>query len=70
MQRNENGISMKIVVIGATGLVGSIVVHLLTEHGHDALVGEAAQKFFQTATPNLLSAEGAAGVAEATSDSL
>jgi NADPH:quinone reductase-like Zn-dependent oxidoreductase len=43
MQRNENGISMKIVIIGATGLVGSIVVHLLTEHGHDALVGGCAE---------------------------
>ncbi len=28
---------MKIVVIGGTGLVGSKVVHLLTEHGHDAV---------------------------------
>jgi uncharacterized protein YbjT (DUF2867 family) len=88
---------MKIVVIGGTGLVGSKVVHLLTEHGHDvvaaapntgvntitgeglaevltdaavvvdvsnspSLDGEAAQKFFQTATPNLLAAEAVAGV--------
>jgi uncharacterized protein YbjT (DUF2867 family) len=28
---------MKIVVIGGTGLVGSKVVHGLTEHGHDAV---------------------------------
>jgi uncharacterized protein YbjT (DUF2867 family) len=28
---------MKIVVIGGTGLVGSKVVHGLTEHGHDAI---------------------------------
>jgi uncharacterized protein YbjT (DUF2867 family) len=28
---------MKIVVIGGTGLVGSKVVHALTEHGHDAV---------------------------------
>ncbi len=88
---------MKIVVIGGTGLVGSKVVHLLTEHGHDAvaaapntgvntitgeglaealtgadvvvdvsnspsLEGEAAKTFFQTATPNILAAERAAGV--------
>ncbi len=28
---------MKIVVIGGTGLVGSKVVHALTEQGHDAV---------------------------------
>ncbi len=28
---------MKIVVIGGTGLVGSKLVHTLTEHGHDAV---------------------------------
>ncbi len=28
---------MKIIVIGGTGLIGSKVVHLLTEHGHDAV---------------------------------
>jgi uncharacterized protein YbjT (DUF2867 family) len=28
---------MKIVVIGGTGLVGSKLVHTLTEHGHDAI---------------------------------
>jgi uncharacterized protein YbjT (DUF2867 family) len=28
---------MKIVVIGGTGLIGSKLVHNLTEHGHDAL---------------------------------
>ena len=28
---------MRIVVIGGTGLVGSKVVHALTEHGHDAV---------------------------------
>jgi uncharacterized protein YbjT (DUF2867 family) len=33
----EKGISMKIVVIGGTGLVGSKVVHLLDEHGHEAV---------------------------------
>jgi uncharacterized protein YbjT (DUF2867 family) len=97
VQRNEKGFSMKIVVIGGTGLVGSKVVRLLTERGHDAVAaspntgvntitgeglaealtdaavvvdvsnspsldGDAAQTFFQTATPNLLAAERAAGV--------
>jgi uncharacterized protein YbjT (DUF2867 family) len=28
---------MKIVVIGGTGLIGSKLVHTLTEHGHDAI---------------------------------
>jgi uncharacterized protein YbjT (DUF2867 family) len=28
---------MRIVVIGGTGLVGSNLVHTLTEHGHDAV---------------------------------
>jgi uncharacterized protein YbjT (DUF2867 family) len=28
---------MRIVVIGGTGLIGSKVVHGLTEHGHDAI---------------------------------
>ena len=28
---------MRIVVIGGTGLIGSKVVHGLTEHGHDAV---------------------------------
>lgn len=28
---------MRIVVIGGTGLVGSKLVHALTEHGHDAV---------------------------------
>jgi uncharacterized protein YbjT (DUF2867 family) len=28
---------MKIVVIGGTGLIGSKLVHGLTEHGHDAV---------------------------------
>ena len=28
---------MKVVVIGGTGLIGSKLVHLLTEHGHDAI---------------------------------
>jgi uncharacterized protein YbjT (DUF2867 family) len=89
--------AMKIVVIGGTGLIGSKVVHLLTEHGHEAVAaapstgvntitgeglaevltdaavvvdvsnspsldGDAAKKFFQTATPNILAAEKAAGV--------
>ena len=88
---------MKVVVIGGTGLVGSKVVHLLEEHGHEAIAaspntgvntltgeglaealtgaavvvdvsnspsldGDAAKTFFKTATPNLLSAEKAAGV--------
>jgi uncharacterized protein YbjT (DUF2867 family) len=30
-------LAMKIVVIGGTGLIGSRVVHLLTEHGHEAV---------------------------------
>jgi uncharacterized protein YbjT (DUF2867 family) len=37
VQRNEKGFSMKIVVIGGTGLVGSKVVRLLAERGHDAV---------------------------------
>jgi uncharacterized protein YbjT (DUF2867 family) len=88
---------MKIVVIGGTGLVGSKVVHVLNEHGHEAVAaapntgvntitgeglaavltdaaavvdvsnspsldGDAAKTFFQTATPNILAAEKAAGV--------
>jgi uncharacterized protein YbjT (DUF2867 family) len=28
---------MRIVVIGGTGLIGSKLVHTLTEHGHDAV---------------------------------
>jgi uncharacterized protein YbjT (DUF2867 family) len=33
----KKGFIMKIVVIGGTGLVGSKVVHHLTEHGHEAV---------------------------------
>jgi len=88
---------MKIVIIGGTGLVGSKVVTVLRERGHDAvpaapntgvntLTGEglaevvagadvvvdvsnspsfeeeAAMKFFQTSTRNILAAEAGAGV--------
>jgi hypothetical protein len=36
--RNEQGrLIMRIVVIGGTGLVGSKLVHVLTDHGHDAV---------------------------------
>ena len=28
---------MRIVVIGGTGLIGSKLVHTLTEHGHEAV---------------------------------
>jgi uncharacterized protein YbjT (DUF2867 family) len=88
---------MKIVIIGGTGLIGSKVVGMLRERGHDAvpaapntgvntltgeglaevvtgagvlidvsnspsLDGDAAMKFFQTSTRNILAAEAAAGV--------
>jgi uncharacterized protein YbjT (DUF2867 family) len=88
---------MKIVIIGGTGLIGSKVVTMLRERGHDAVPaapqtgvntltgeglaqavtgadvvvdvsnspsfdGEAAMKFFQTSTRNILAAEAAAGV--------
>ncbi|MGB3484169.1 MAG: SDR family oxidoreductase [Mycobacterium sp.] len=88
---------MKVVVIGGTGLVGSQVVRLLKQHGHNAVAAspntgvntvtgeglaealegaevvvdvsnspsferEAAIKFFETATGNLLDAERKAGV--------
>jgi uncharacterized protein YbjT (DUF2867 family) len=97
VQRNEKGLDMKIVVIGGTGRVGSKVVHLLEEQGHNAIAaapntgvntitgeglaeamagtdvvvdvsnspsldGDAAKEFFNTATPNILEAERAAGV--------
>jgi uncharacterized protein YbjT (DUF2867 family) len=33
--RHDNGrLIMRIVIIGGTGLIGSKVVHALTEHGH------------------------------------
>lgn len=47
---------MKIVVIGGTGLVGSKVVHALTEHGHEA-VGASPRTGVNTVT-----AEGLSGV--------
>jgi uncharacterized protein YbjT (DUF2867 family) len=88
---------MRVVIIGGTGLVGSKVVTMLRERGHDAVPaaletgvntltgeglaravtgadvvidvsnspsfdGEAAMKFFQTSTRNILAAEAAAGV--------
>jgi len=88
---------MKIVIIGGAGLIGSKVVTMLRERGHDAVPadlntgintltaeglaqavtgaevgidvsnspsfdGEAAMKFFQTSTRNILAAEAAAGV--------
>ena len=88
---------MKIVIIGGTGLIGSKVVAMLRERGHDvvpaapntgvntitgeglaqavtgadvvidvsnspSLEGDAAMKFFQTSTRNILAAEAAAGV--------
>jgi uncharacterized protein YbjT (DUF2867 family) len=88
---------MRIVIIGGTGLIGSKLVPMLRERGHDAvpaaletglntLTGaglaeavagadvvidvsnspsfdaEAAMKFFQTSTRNILAAEAAAGV--------
>lgn len=88
---------MRIVIIGGTGLIGSKLVTMLRERGHDAvpaapqtgvntLTGEglaqvvtgadvvidvsnspsfedeAAMKFFQTSTRNILAAEVAAGV--------
>lgn len=37
VQRNQKGFDMKIVVIGGTGLVGSKVVHELSERGHEAV---------------------------------
>jgi uncharacterized protein YbjT (DUF2867 family) len=33
----KKGLIMRIVVIGGTGLIGSKLVHTLTEHGHDAV---------------------------------
>jgi uncharacterized protein YbjT (DUF2867 family) len=88
---------MRVVIIGGTGLIGSKVVAMLRERGHDAVPaapdtgvntltgegltevvtgadvvidvsnspsidGEAAMKFFQTSTRNILAAEAAAGV--------
>src|SRR5213596_2288696 len=35
--RDNGRIAMRIVVIGGTGLIGSKLVHALTEHGHDAI---------------------------------
>ncbi|WP_036970332.1 SDR family oxidoreductase [Promicromonospora kroppenstedtii] len=49
---------MKIVVIGGTGLVGSQVVHNLTEHGHEAVAAAP-----QTGV-NTLTGEGLAEVLE------
>jgi uncharacterized protein YbjT (DUF2867 family) len=37
VRRDKERLIMRIVVIGGTGLVGSKVVHDLTEHGHDAV---------------------------------
>jgi uncharacterized protein YbjT (DUF2867 family) len=37
VRRDKERLIMRIVVIGGTGLVGSKVVHYLTEHGHDAV---------------------------------
>jgi uncharacterized protein YbjT (DUF2867 family) len=89
--------TLKIAVIGGTGLIGSKLVAKLREHGHEAvaaapntgvdtltgegldaalqgasvvidvsnspsLEGEAALKFFETSTRNLLAAEAKAGV--------
>src|SRR5262245_13914473 len=33
----ERGLTMKIVIIGGSGLIGSKVVALLREHGHEAV---------------------------------
>lgn len=89
--------SLKIVVIGGTGLIGSKLVTKLGEHGHSAIAAspesgvntltgaglsealdgaevvvdvsnspsfedEAAMKFFETSTRNLLAAEAGVGV--------
>jgi uncharacterized protein YbjT (DUF2867 family) len=54
----QEGILMKIVVIGGTGLVGSQVVAKLTEHGHEAIAASP------NSGVNTLTGEGLAEVLE------
>ena len=54
--------TMKLVVIGGTGLIGSKLVTKLREHGHEAVAASPATGFFTASTRNLLEAEAGAGV--------
>jgi uncharacterized protein YbjT (DUF2867 family) len=61
---------MKIVVIGGSGLIGSKLVNVLREQGHEAIAASnapswedaAVMNFFETSTRNILAYEAEAGV--------
>src|SRR5262252_6054316 len=77
LRLDKGGKTMKIVVIGGTGLIGSKAVPMLRQGGHEVVAGtqvvidlanspswedQAVLEFFETSGRHLLAAEAAAGV--------